>query len=144
MQLLMIDNYDSFTYNLVQYLGELGAETEVLRNDAASVEAMLERGAAGLVISPGPGRPDAAGVSITAVRAFARRETPVLGVCLGHQAIGEALGAHIAPARRIRIGAGDAHVVVGLSLFCVAGAGLVAVRGARTRRTVPSRHHQSL
>ena len=73
MQLLMIDNYDSFTYNLVQYLGELGAETEVLRNDAASVEAMLERGAAGLVVSPGPGRPDAAGVSIAAVQAFARR-----------------------------------------------------------------------
>ena len=104
MQLLMIDNYDSFTYNLVQYLGELGAETEVLRNDAASVEAMLERGAAGLVISPGPGRPDAAGVSIAAVQAFARRGTPVLGVCLGHQAIGEAFGARIAQARTLMHG----------------------------------------
>ena len=104
MRLLMIDNYDSFTYNLVQYLGELGAETDVLRNDAAPLEAMLERGAAGLVISPGPGRPDAAGVSIAAVQAFARRATPVLGVCLGHQAIGEAFGGRIAQARTLMHG----------------------------------------
>jgi anthranilate synthase/aminodeoxychorismate synthase-like glutamine amidotransferase len=100
----MIDNYDSFTYNLVQYLGELGAEVDVVRNDAASLEAMVERGAAGLVISPGPGRPETAGVSVAAVKAFAGRGTPVLGVCLGHQAIGEAFGGRIAQARTIMHG----------------------------------------
>jgi anthranilate synthase/aminodeoxychorismate synthase-like glutamine amidotransferase len=104
MQLLMIDNYDSFTYNLVQYLGELGAVIDVLRNDAASLEEIVERGAEGVVISPGPGRPEAAGVSVAAVKAFARRGTPVLGVCLGHQAIGEAFGGRIALARTIMHG----------------------------------------
>ena len=102
--ILMIDNYDSFTYNLVQYLGELGAEVDVVRNDAASLDAMMERSAAGLVISPGPGRPDSAGVSVAAVKAFAGRGTPVLGVCLGHQAIGEAFGGRIAQARTIMHG----------------------------------------
>jgi anthranilate synthase/aminodeoxychorismate synthase-like glutamine amidotransferase len=100
----MIDNYDSFTFNLVQYLGELGAEIEVLRNDAAPLEELLARGAAGVVISPGPGRPEAAGVSVAAVRAFARIGTPLLGVCLGHQAIGEAFGGRIAQARTIMHG----------------------------------------
>jgi anthranilate synthase/aminodeoxychorismate synthase-like glutamine amidotransferase len=104
MQLLMIDNYDSFTYNLVQYLGELGAEIDVLRNDVASLEEIVERGAEGVVISPGPGRPEAAGVSVAAVKAFARLGTPVLGVCLGHQAIGEAFGGRIAQARTIMHG----------------------------------------
>jgi anthranilate synthase component 2 len=104
VNLLMIDNYDSFTYNLVQYLGELGAEVDVLRNDAAPVEEMVEREAAGLVISPGPGRPERAGVSVGAVKAFARRGTPVLGVCLGHQAIGEAFGGRITQARTIMHG----------------------------------------
>jgi anthranilate synthase/aminodeoxychorismate synthase-like glutamine amidotransferase len=104
VRLLMIDNYDSFTYNLVQYLGELGAEIDVLRNDAALLEEMVERGAAGVVISPGPGRPDSAGVSVAAVKAFALRGTPVLGVCLGHQAIGEAFGGRIAQARTIMHG----------------------------------------
>jgi len=100
----MIDNYDSFTYNLVQYLGELGAEIDVLRNDAAPLEDLLEREVAGVVISPGPGRPDAAGVSVAAVEAFAHLGTPVLGVCLGHQAIGEAFGGRIAQARTIMHG----------------------------------------
>jgi len=100
----MIDNYDSFTFNLVQYLGELGAEVEVLRNDAAPVEELVARGAAGVVISPGPGRPEAAGVSVAAVKAFARLGTPLLGVCLGHQAIGEAFGGRIARARTIMHG----------------------------------------
>ena len=104
MQLLMIDNYDSFTFNLVQYLGELGAEIEVLRNDAASLEDLVERKAAGVVISPGPGRPAAAGVSIAVVKAFARLGKPVLGVCLGHQAIGEAFGGRIAQARTLMHG----------------------------------------
>jgi len=104
VRLLMIDNYDSFTYNLVQYLGELGAEIDVLRNDAAPLEDLLEREVAGVVISPGPGRPDAAGVSVAAVEAFAHLGTPVLGVCLGHQAIGEAFGGRIAQARTIMHG----------------------------------------
>jgi anthranilate synthase/aminodeoxychorismate synthase-like glutamine amidotransferase len=104
MRLLMIDNYDSFTYNLVQYLGELGAEIDVLRNDAASLEDLLKREVEGVVISPGPGRPEAAGVSISAVTAFARLGIPVLGVCLGHQAIGEAFGGRIGQARTIMHG----------------------------------------
>jgi anthranilate synthase/aminodeoxychorismate synthase-like glutamine amidotransferase len=104
VRLLMIDNYDSFTYNLVQYLGELGAEIEVVRNDAAPVEDLLKREVNGVVISPGPGRPEAAGVSVAAVEAFAGLGTPVLGVCLGHQAIGEAFGGRIAQARTIMHG----------------------------------------
>jgi len=104
MRLLMIDNYDSFTFNLVQYLGELGAEIEVLRNDAASLEDLMERDVAGVVISPGPGRPEKAGVSIAVVKAFARLGKPVLGVCLGHQAIGEAFGGRIVPARTLMHG----------------------------------------
>jgi anthranilate synthase/aminodeoxychorismate synthase-like glutamine amidotransferase len=100
----VIDNYDSFTYNLFQYLGELGADVEVVRNDAQPLERLLARGVDGLVISPGPGRPDAAGVSMAAVRAFGERGTPVLGVCLGHQAIGEAFGGRIVSAQRLMHG----------------------------------------
>ena len=104
MRLLMIDNYDSFTYNLVQYLGELGAETEVVRNDAEPLEAMLKRNPEGLVISPGPGTPSHAGASVESVRAFAERGIPVLGVCLGHQSIGEAFGGATVRARSIMHG----------------------------------------
>jgi anthranilate synthase/aminodeoxychorismate synthase-like glutamine amidotransferase len=92
MRVLVIDNYDSFTYNLVQYLGELGAELEVVRNDKASVEELLGRGADRLVVSPGPCTPAEAGISVAAVRAFAEAGTPVLGVCLGHQSLVEAFG----------------------------------------------------
>jgi len=92
MKVLVIDNYDSFTYNLVQYLGELGAEVEVVRNDKASVAELLGRGAERLVVSPGPCTPAEAGISTEAVRAFAEAGTPVLGVCLGHQALVEAFG----------------------------------------------------
>ncbi len=88
----MIDNYDSFTYNLVQYLGELGAEVEVVRNDKATVEELLGRGADRLVVSPGPCTPAEAGISTEAIRAFAEAGTPVLGVCLGHQCLVEAFG----------------------------------------------------
>jgi anthranilate synthase component 2 len=104
MRLLMIDNYDSFTYNLVQYLGELGADVEVFRNDAASVDELLAQRPAGIVISPGPGQPADAGISVEAVRACAQRELPLLGVCLGHQAIGVAFGGRIVRARSIMHG----------------------------------------
>lgn len=104
MKLLMIDNYDSFTYNLVQYLGELGAVVDVVRNDVETVDALLGREPEGLVVSPGPGRPADAGVSIEAVRRFGGAGVPVLGVCLGHQAIGEAFGGRIVRARTIMHG----------------------------------------
>jgi anthranilate synthase component 2 len=104
MRLLMIDNYDSFTYNLVQYLGELGADVEVFRNDAAGVEELLARGPDGVVISPGPGEPESAGISVAMVRACAERRVPLLGVCLGHQAIGAAFGGRIVRARSIMHG----------------------------------------
>ncbi len=92
MRVLVIDNYDSFTYNLVQYLGELGAEVEVVRNDRAEVAELLERGPDRLVVSPGPCTPAEAGISVEAIRAFAEAGTPVLGVCLGHQSLVEAFG----------------------------------------------------
>ena len=104
MRLLMIDNYDSFTYNLVQYLGELGAEVDVVRNDAADVDALMARAGDGLVISPGPGTPDDAGVSVAAIQKFGAARIPVLGVCLGHQSIGVAFGARIVRAQSIMHG----------------------------------------
>ena len=104
MRLLMIDNYDSFTYNLVQYLGEIGADVEVVRNDSESLDALLERRPDGVVISPGPGVPQDAGVSIQVVEAFAARGTPVFGVCLGHQSIGVVYGGRIVRARSIMHG----------------------------------------
>jgi anthranilate synthase/aminodeoxychorismate synthase-like glutamine amidotransferase len=94
MRVLVIDNYDSFTYNLVQYMGELGAEVEVIRNDKATVGELLERRPDRLVISPGPGTPADAGISIEASRAFPEAGIPTLGVCLGHQALVEAFGGH--------------------------------------------------
>jgi anthranilate synthase component 2 len=104
VRLLMIDNYDSFTFNLVQYLGELGAEVTVVRNDVEKVDALLERAPAGVVISPGPGEPKTAGVSIDMVTACAQRGIPLLGVCLGHQSIGIAFGGQIVRARSIMHG----------------------------------------
>jgi anthranilate synthase/aminodeoxychorismate synthase-like glutamine amidotransferase len=92
MRVLVIDNYDSFTYNLVQYLGELGCELDVVRNDRASVTELLERRPERLVISPGPCTPTDAGISIEASRAFPEAGVPTLGVCLGHQAMVEAFG----------------------------------------------------
>ena len=91
-RVLVIDNYDSFTYNLVQYLGELGAEVEVVRNDKASVAELLARRPDRLVISPGPCTPAQAGISIAAARAFPEAGVPTLGVCLGHQAMVDAFG----------------------------------------------------
>ena len=94
-RVLVIDNYDSFTYNLVQYLGELGAELEVVRNDKASVDELLEKQPDRLVISPGPCTPAEAGTSVEAIRRFAEDGTPVLGVCLGHQSMVEAFGGKV-------------------------------------------------
>ena len=95
MGILVIDNYDSFTYNLVQYLGELGAEVEVVRNDKATVAELLERKPDRLVVSPGPCTPAEAGISGEAIKAFGEAGTPVLGVCLGHQAMVEAFGGRV-------------------------------------------------
>ncbi|HPU80982.1 aminodeoxychorismate/anthranilate synthase component II, partial [Accumulibacter sp.] len=101
--LLMIDNYDSFTYNLVQYFGELGQEVRVFRNDAISVAEIARLKPAWLVISPGPCAPVQAGVSLAAIREFAGK-IPLFGVCLGHQAIGEAFGGRVVHARKLMHG----------------------------------------
>lgn len=101
--LLMIDNYDSFTYNLVQYLGELGEEVQVVRNDAIDIKGIAALAPARVVISPGPCTPTEAGVSVPLIREFAGR-LPIFGVCLGHQAIGQAFGARIVHARRVMHG----------------------------------------
>jgi anthranilate synthase component 2 len=101
--ILMIDNYDSFTYNLVQYLAELGAEVEVHRNDAISLDQIAARRPAAIVVSPGPCTPREAGISVPVIQRFGPT-TPLLGVCLGHQSIGAALGATIRRATRIMHG----------------------------------------
>lgn len=107
MKLLMVDNYDSFTYNIVQYFGELGAEVEVHRNDEITVDEIAQRLAAGqldrLVISPGPCSPAEAGISVAAIQHFAG-QLPILGVCLGHQAIGAAFGGTIVRAQQLMHG----------------------------------------
>jgi anthranilate synthase/aminodeoxychorismate synthase-like glutamine amidotransferase len=97
--ILVLDNYDSFTYNLVQYLGELGARMRVARNDALSADDVEALAPEGIVISPGPGNPDGAGISLELIRRFHTR-VPILGVCLGHQAIGQSFGGRVARAQR--------------------------------------------
>jgi anthranilate synthase/aminodeoxychorismate synthase-like glutamine amidotransferase len=103
MNLLLIDNYDSFTYNLAQYFGELGAQVTVERNDAISVDAIAERAPDAIAISPGPCTPNEAGISMAVIRRFAGR-TPLLGVCLGHQCIGQVFGGRIVRAPRVMHG----------------------------------------
>jgi len=93
--LLLIDNYDSFTYNLVHYLGELGAETKVVRNDAITVQEALALAPAGIVLSPGPATPNEAGICLSLTRAAAGAGVPLFGVCLGHQTIGAAFGGEV-------------------------------------------------
>jgi anthranilate synthase/aminodeoxychorismate synthase-like glutamine amidotransferase len=95
LRVLVIDNYDSFTYNLVQYLGELGSELEVVRNDHASVDELLVRGYDRAIVSPGPCTPNQAGISLQAVERFPRAGIPTLGVCLGHQALVQAFGGRV-------------------------------------------------
>jgi len=103
MNVLMIDNYDSFTYNLVQYLGELGADVETLRNDAIDVAGIRSRAPDAIVLSPGPCTPNEAGVCLDVVRELGG-QVPILGVCLGHQAIGQALGGEVVRARDVMHG----------------------------------------
>jgi anthranilate synthase component 2 len=103
MKLLMIDNYDSFTYNIVQYFGELGAEVEVFRNDEITVEGIVQRNPDRLVVSPGPCSPNEAGISVAAIQHFMGK-LPILGVCLGHQSIGAALGGKIVRAQQLMHG----------------------------------------
>jgi anthranilate synthase/aminodeoxychorismate synthase-like glutamine amidotransferase len=95
MRVLVIDNYDSFAYNLVQYLGELGAEPEVVRNDAAAVDELLERSFDRVVVSPGPCTPNEAGISMEVMRRFPQAGVPSLGVCLGHQSLAQAFGGKV-------------------------------------------------
>jgi len=94
-RILVVDNYDSFTYNLVQYLGELGAELDVVRNDRAEVDELLERGYDRVVVSPGPCTPDEAGISLEVVRRFPEAGVRTLGVCLGHQSLAQAFGGKV-------------------------------------------------
>jgi anthranilate synthase/aminodeoxychorismate synthase-like glutamine amidotransferase len=103
VKLLVIDNYDSFTFNLVQYLGELGAQSDVVRNDAIGADEVGAREAAAVVISPGPCTPREAGISVDTVRTWAGR-LPILGVCLGHQSIAVAYGGRIVPAKTLMHG----------------------------------------
>jgi anthranilate synthase/aminodeoxychorismate synthase-like glutamine amidotransferase len=115
-RVLMIDNYDSFTYNLVQYLGELGAEVVVRRNDAAGLDEIAALAPDAVVISPGPCTPNEAGISVPLVRRFTG-ELPILGVCLGHQAIGAAFGGAIVRAERIMHGKTSPILHTGEGLF---------------------------
>lgn len=101
--IIMIDNYDSFTYNLVQYMGQIGAEITVFRNDKTSVAEIAALNPAGIVISPGPGRPESAGISLSVIEHFSGR-LPILGVCLGHQSIAHAFGGTIVPAKKLMHG----------------------------------------
>jgi len=103
MNVLLIDNYDSFTYNLAQYLGELGAEVAVERNDALTIDGIAAKAPAAIVISPGPCTPNEAGISMDVIRAFTAK-IPILGVCLGHQCIGQVFGGRIVRAPRIMHG----------------------------------------
>ena len=101
--ILVIDNYDSFTYNLLQYLGELGARMEVCRNDAIALDRIRKMKPAKILISPGPGKPEDAGISEEVIAVFGKK-TPILGVCLGHQAIGEVFGGKIISAKKLMHG----------------------------------------
>jgi len=116
MKVLMIDNYDSFTYNLVQYLGELGAAVNVVRNDQISVDQILNSGASHIMVSPGPCTPNEAGVSMAAIEALAGAK-PILGVCLGHQCIGQVFGGTIVHASEIMHGKTSMVKHTGVGVF---------------------------
>ena len=116
MKVLMIDNYDSFTYNLVQYLGELEAEVEVVRNDQVDVEEIMRNDATHVMVSPGPCTPNEAGVSMAAIEALAGKK-PELGVCLAHQSIGQVFGGDVVHAREIMHGKTSEVVHLGKGAF---------------------------
>ena len=160
--IVVVDNYDSFTYNLVQYLGELGAEILVMRNDAATVDDVRAAAPAAIVISPGPGRPEQAGITMDVIRTLGST-TPILGVCLGHQAIGAVYGGSVVRATVPMHGKTSTIEHDGLGVFTgidgpfvasryhsliVADAGLPAdlIVSARTRedRTIMGLRHRTL
>ena len=125
--LLMIDNYDSFTYNLVQYLGELGQDVRVVRNDELSVEQIRKLAPERIVISPGPGTPDQAGVTLEMIAKIGA-QTPILGVCLGHQSIGQAFGGKVVRAREIMHGKTSVIHHIGKGVFAALPNPFVATR----------------
>jgi len=125
--LLMIDNYDSFTYNLVQYLGELGADVRVYRNDQVSLEEIESLQPDQIVISPGPCTPNEAGISVAAIKTFAG-SIPLLGVCLGHQSIGQAFGGKIVHAREVMHGKTSPIYHADVGVFSGLGNPFVATR----------------
>ena len=126
-RVLVVDNYDSFVYNLVQYLGELGSEPIVVRNDEQTLDELLALECDAIVISPGPGRPQDAGISCALIRAAAGR-VPILGVCLGHQAIGHVFGASIVGAPELRHGKTSPVTHDGLGVFASLSSPLEATR----------------
>jgi len=123
----MIDNYDSFTYNLVQYLKILGSPVDVFRNDAVSLQELATMDPGGIVISPGPGRPESAGISLELIRHFTGR-IPILGVCLGHQAIAAAFGGRIVSARRLMHGKISSITTDGKGIFSGVSGPITAMR----------------
>lgn len=127
MKVLMIDNYDSFTYNLVQYLGELDAEVEVVRNDQIGVDQILASDASHIMVSPGPCTPNEAGISMAAIKALAGRK-PILGVCLGHQSIGQVFGGKIVHAAKIMHGKTSPVFHSGVGVFEGLGSPFIATR----------------
>ncbi|MCX7897700.1 MAG: aminodeoxychorismate/anthranilate synthase component II [Rhodocyclaceae bacterium] len=138
--LLMIDNYDSFTYNLVQYFGELGQEVRVFRNDAITIAEIAAMNPDYLVISPGPCSPKEAGVSVDAIRAFAGK-MPILGVCLGHQSIGYAFGGEVVHAKQLMHGKRSAIHHLGKGVFAGLPSPFLATRYhslAIRRETLPA------
>lgn len=137
--ILMIDNYDSFTYNLVQAFRSLGADMEVVRNDAIDVAGIRAMRPAALVLSPGPGNPDSAGVTLAAAKAFAG-EIPIFGVCLGHQSVAQAFGARIVHAKRLMHGKTSPIRHDGKGIFAGLPQGFAAMRYhslAVERETLP-------
>ncbi|MEJ7800976.1 MAG: aminodeoxychorismate/anthranilate synthase component II, partial [Ilumatobacter sp.] len=127
-RILVIDSYDSFVYNLVQYLGELGADPIVHRNDGITVDEALELEPDGVLLSPGPGRPEVSGIICEAVTAFAAIGTPVLGVCLGHQAIGHVYGASVVRAPELMHGKTSPIEHDGVGVFAGLPSPLTATR----------------
>ena len=138
--ILMIDNYDSFTYNIVQEFGMLGADVQVVKNDATDVAGIAARRPEALVLSPGPGNPDAAGVTLAAIRAFAGK-VPLLGICLGHQAVAQAFGGRIVGAKQLMHGKTSRLRHDGRGLFRGFPQGMTAMRYhslAVERATLPA------